>query len=431
MKIIFLPLFIGLHFASIQIPGEVQSKPIKLVGGLIHTIVGDDLLGDLLFENGTIISIGSNGEAMDAEIIDITGKHVYPGFIAASTTLGLVEINAVRATRDYNETGSFNPNVRVERAFNPDSELIPITRSNGVLTAHIIPKGGRISGSSALMYLDGWTWEDCIVETPTGIHINWPSMDLSSNRWDKANIEDKKIKIKDSIRELDQFINGVLAYKKKKENLEGIEVDLRLESMLKLLNKEIPAFIHAQKFSQIDAAISFSIRYGIRMILVGGADSYQLSDRLKENNIPVIYEHPFSLPLRRWESYDVKYKVPFELYRAGVKFCISYSSSTFQAAHQRSLPYASAIAVSFGLPQDEGLKAITLYPAEILGVEDRLGSIEVGKEATLFVSSGDPLEMDSVIEMAFIKGKSVDLNDRHKILSKKYLEKYRQLKLTD
>jgi imidazolonepropionase-like amidohydrolase len=279
------------------------------------------------------------------------------------------------------------------------------------------------------MQLDGWTWEDCILETPTGIHINWPKMDVYKSRWDDTPEEEIQKNIKKHLTEIERYMDDAYAYSLAKAEGKNTGIDLRWEGMIPLLKKEIPAFIHAQRFAQIDASINFSLRYDLRIVIVGGADADMLTHRLVEHNIPVIYEHPLSTPLRRWEPYYSKYTVPRNLYDAGVKFCISYSSSTFQAPHQRSLPYAAAMAVSFGLPLKEGLRAITLSAAEILGVGDRVGSLDVGKDATLFITNGDPLQMDSQVEMAFIQGRVVDLNDRHKTLSDKYREKYRQLNI--
>lgn len=429
MRLIITILLLSLSICSFQIPGNTQSQSILLKNGVIHTISDSTFVGDILFKDGIITELGVDIINNDAMIFDIKDLHIYPGFISASTTLGLVEINAVRATRDYNETGFFNPNVRTERAYNPDSESIPITRSNGILLAHVVPKGGRISGSSSVMMLDGWTWEDCILSAPTGVHINWPRMNITENHWDKKSSEEKRKNLIKELESIDQYIYKTKAYLSEKEigALQG--TDMRWEAMIPVVKKQIPLFIHANKISQITNAIDFSKKHNIKMVLVGGTDSWLVTELLRENDIPVIYEHPFSTPSRRWEPYTIKYDIPHLLHEAGVRFCIAASSSSFQAPHQRNLPYEAAIAISYGLDKSQGLRSITLSAAEILGIDDRVGSIEIGKDATFFIADGDPLLHGTDIKSAFIMGKTVDLNDRHKTLNTKYREKYKQLGL--
>ena len=419
----------SLLLASDQMPGPKQSKPILLKGGTLHPITSSSIISDIIFKDGKISKIGKNLLSNKAEVIDVTGLHIYPGFISASTTLGLVEINAVRASEDHSEVGKYNPNVHVERAYNPDSELIPITRSNGVLSIHLIPKSGRISGTSAVMRLDGWTWEDCIVQSPTGIHINWPWMTIAKHRWEKRSAEKQREDIQNQLKDLNDFFDNSRYYLEAKDSND--KIDIKFESMIPLLERQIPAFIHANRIEQIESAIYFAKEQKINMVIVGGADSWMASDLLKENNIPVIYEHPLSTPIRRGEAYDIKYVVPKMLYEAGVKFCISASSSTFEAAHQRSLPYEAAMAISYGLPLIEGLKSITSSAAEILGVDEYIGSLEKGKSATIFISDGDPLLFDTKVLSAYIDGRKVDMNDRHKMLRDKYLEKYKQLNIIE
>ena len=423
----YIILIFSLAVSSDQIPGQKQSKPILLKGGTLHPITSNSIVSDIILKDGKILKIGKNLLLNKSEVIDVSGLHIYPGLIASATTLGLVEINAVRASEDHSEVGKYNPNVRVERAYNPDSELIPITRSNGILNIHLIPKSGRISGTSAIMQLDGWTWEDCIVKSPSGININWPWMAIAKHRWEKRSAEKQKEDIQNQLKDLKDFFNDSRYYLEAKKN--NSKIDVRFESMIPLLERQIPAYIHANRIEQIESAIYFAKEQEIDMVLVGGADSWMITDLLKENNIPVIYEHPLSTPIRRGEAYDIRYVIPKLLYEAGVEFCISASSSTFEAAHQRSLPFEAAMAISYGLPLEEGLKSITISAAKILGVDDYIGSLEKGKSATIFISDGDPLLFDTKIISAYIDGRKVDMSDRHKMLRDKYLEKYKQLDL--
>ena len=415
-------------FASDQIPAPTQKTPILLVGGTIHPVSSESFQGDILFADGVILELGKHiSRSGEMTTLDITGLHVYPGLISAGTTIGLVEINAVRATRDHAETGWLNPNVRVERAYNPDSEIIPITRSNGILLAHVIPKGGRVSGTSAVMRLDGWTWEDCTFNSPTGLHINWPTMRISNSG---SNDKSQKEKLRDrneTLEQLDTMINDAKAYKEAVSSGSQQGVDMRWEAFIPVLSKEIPVIIHAQRSLQIKAAVEWCLKNDLKMTLMGGADSWKEWKLLKDNNIPVIYENPLSLPMRRDERTDTKYTVPRKLWENGVKFCTIASTSNFQTPHQRSLPYHAAMTAAYGLPKDEALKSVTLYAAEILGISDYVGSLEKGKDATIIVTTGDPLEITSNVELAFINGAQTDLSDRHKSLNDKYREKYRQI----
>ncbi|MBT3760864.1 MAG: amidohydrolase family protein, partial [Candidatus Marinimicrobia bacterium] len=232
----------------------------------------------------------------------------------------------------------------------------------------------------------------------------------------------------EALEQLDTMINDAKAYKAAVSSGTQEGVDMRWEAFIPVLNNDIPVFIHAQRSLQIKAAVEWCSKNDLKMILMGGADSWKEWEILKENDIPVIYENPLSLPMRRDERTDTKYTVPRKLWEKGVKFCTIGSTSNFQTPHQRGLPYHAAMTAAFGLPKDEALKSITLYAAEILGISEYVGSLEIGKDATLIVTTGDPLEITSNVEIAFINGAQTDLSDRHKSLDNKYREKYRQIK---
>ena len=439
MKLIFPILFLlSLIFSSDQIPAPDQDHPILIKGGTIHTVSHGILRNaDILFDNGKIISVGHELTVPDdTTMIDATGKHVFPGLISAGSTLGLQEIGAVRATRDYAEVGDINPNVRANVSYNPDSELIPISRSNGILLALSVPRSGRISGTSSLMMLDGWTWEDATLKHPVGLHLFWPSMDQPKIKREKKKKEqDKKDSRLKAIQKVDDLFQEARAYLKLKENNSAsYKHDVRLDGMLPVIEGDIPVFIHANEVRQIEAAVYWADRQNIRMVLVGGKDSWRVTELLQERDIPVIYTQTHSTPMRRFENYDQTFITPSLLYEAGVRFCISNSESSFQTPHIRNLPYHAAKAASYGLPWEEALRSITLSTAEILGVEDRIGSLEVGKDATFFIADGDILDVRTEVTAAFIQGKQIDLDDRHKMLYTKYQEKYRQkdlLEVTD
>jgi len=433
MNLLFLPAL-----PSDQVPAPKQSKPIALVGATVHTVSGDVIAdGTILFEEGKIKTIGPDPALPEnCEQIDVNGKHVYPGLISANTSLGLVEINAVRATRDFAETGDINPNVRAEVSFNPDSELIPVTRANGITVALSVPTSGLISGSSALMMLDGWTWEAMALKTPAGLHVHWPKMLLNRSPAAKKSEQEQLKDRNKQIKRIKQAFVQARAYMKArqadaKQDVPYHDTDLRWEAMIPVLKKDTPVIIHADEIMQIQAAIDWAVAEDVRVIIMGGYDAWRVTDLLKEHDIPVILTGTHRLPMRRWEDYDMPFKVAKKLAEAGVKFCIATQGGPFGTAHERNLPYQAATAAAYGLSKTEALKAVTLYPAEILGVGDRLGSLEVGKDATLIVTDGDPLEITTQVEMEFIQGRQIQLESRHTQLYDKYRKKYEQIGITE
>ncbi|MFQ6112927.1 MAG: amidohydrolase family protein [bacterium] len=424
--------------ASDQVPAPKQDHPIALVGGTIHTVRGETIAnGTVVFVDGKITALGKDVALPEGtEQIEIEDKHVYPGLIAANTVLGLVEINAVRATRDFAEVGDVNPNVRAEVSINPDSELLPVARANGITAALSIPTGGLISGTSALIMLDGWTWEALTLKAPIGLHVRWPAMGVSrspfvtKSKEEQLKERDKNLqKIRDAFAEARAYLRA-----KEAEAKEGVpyhDTDLRWEAMIPVLKKEIPVFVHANEIRQIQAAMDWASEEDIKMVLVGGQDAWRVADLLKEKNVPVIVGGTHRLPMRRWEAYDTPFTLPLKLYEAGVTFCIATQGGSFGAAHERNLPYQAAMAAAYGLPKEEALKAVTLYPAQILGVAGQVGSLEVGKDATLIVTDGDPLEITTNVEWEFIQGRKIDLSSRHTQLYQKYKTKYQRMGLTN
>jgi imidazolonepropionase-like amidohydrolase len=428
-------LFTSPAFSSDIIPGKPQEKPIALVGGTIHTVTkGTIENGVVLFDKGKIVAVGREiNIPKDAEVIDVKGKHIYPGLINAFTTIGLIEIGAVRATRDVTEVGLVNPNVRAEVAFNPDSEHPPVTRSNGITMALVVPTGELIAGQSALMMLDGWTWEEMTLKAPVGLHIYWPRMTLPSVgfMFMRRSPEELKKEVETRINLIRETFQKARAYKKAKESeiQKGVpyhDTDLKYEAMIPVLEGKVPVFVHANSSKEILSAIEWAESEGLKIVIVGGADSWKVADVLKNKNIPVILTNIHRLPSKRYSDYDEPFTVAYKLYKAGVKFCIGGEGGYY---NERNLPYQAGTCVAFGLPREEALKAIIIYPAEILGVADKVGSIEPGKDATLIVTTGDPLEISTQVVYEFIQGKKVDLSNRQVKLYEKYVEKYRRLGL--
>jgi len=425
--------------ASDQIPARKQQHPIAIIGATIHPVSGADIeKGTIVFQKGIITAVGVQANVpQGAEIINGSGKHVYPGLISADTYIGLIEIGAVRATNDRTETGRINPNVRAEAAFNPESELIPVARANGITMIVTAPSGGLITGTSALMIMDGWTWEEMTFKAPAALNVNWPTMVISrAPRMRKTEEEQKKDREK-AIQELADAFRDARAYltAKKSEQQKGVpyhDVDMRWEAMIPVLEGKVPVVVWANEIQQIQAAVAWAEQEKVKLIIGGGADAWRIAEILSQKKIPVLVGGTHRLPFHRFDEYDDAFTLPVKLQMAGVQFAII---SKDEAPHERNLPYHAATAAAYGLPKEEALKAITLYPAQIFGVADRVGSLEVGKDATLILTSGpeefgagDPLEITSQVDMEFIQGRKIDLTSRHTMLYEKYKEKYRRSK---
>ena len=424
-------------FASDPIPAAKQKKPIALVGGTIHTVSGAVISnGTILFDKGKIVAVGQTVSIpADAERINIAGKHVYPGIIDSYSNMGLTEIGSVRGTQDGREQGSINPNARAEVAVDAESELFPVARSGGILVSASSPGGGLISGTSAALMMDGWTYEDMTLKAPLGLIVNWPPMVyeqggggfFGGNQMSKENW----LKRRDSqIKELNDAFADARAYMvaKKAEAQKGVpyhDTDSRWEAMIPVLEGRVPVFIEAGELAQIQAAITWAEQQGVKLVIVGGRDAWKVTDQLKAKNIPVIVQPIlFAGPPHRYSAYDEIYSLPNKLKQAGVRFSISGDGD---ASNSRNIPHHAATAAAFGLPTEDALKAVTLYAAEILGIADHVGSLETGKDATLLITNGDPLELSTFVEQAYIQGKKIDMRDKHKRLYQKYQEKYKQL----
>lgn len=401
--------------ATDEIPGAPQKQPIALTNGTIFPVDGEPIEnGTIVFDGGRISVLGRDVTPPEgAKVINLKGQRVYPGLIEAHSRIGLTEISAVRASKDYSETGSLNPNVQANIAINPDSEVIPVTRANGVLVALSAPSGGRISGRASIIQLDGWTNEDMTLKSNAALVVNWPSPPSSG--------ESPGLKV------LRQTFNEARAYKSAREAKESTQqFDIRYESMLPILARSLPVIAMADDAREIQAAVAFAEEQQFRLIIFGGHDAEQCATLLKQHDIPVIINSTHRRPRRRHESYDIAYTLPERLRRAGVRFCIS-GSDRGRTWNARNLPYHAATAAAHGLSPDDALRSVTLYPAQILGIEDRVGSLEVGKDATLIVTTGDPLETTTHVTRAYIQGRVVQLTSRHTRLHSKYREKYRQL----
>jgi imidazolonepropionase-like amidohydrolase len=408
--------------ANTQVPAAPQEAPVLLRGGTLFT-VSDGVLEetDLLFVNGVIENIGKGLKApAGAKVIDVSGQNVYPGLIALGTSVGLVEIGAVRATRDQRETGDVTPEVTAHTAFNYDSEILPTLISNGVTMVQSVPSGGLIFGRGFVTYLDGWTKEDAGVRPIDGLHMSWPRASIIRAWWMRQSEEDQRKQMLERRETIRRVFDEARAYDQRRDVAEGGVIDTRWEAMRPLFSREQPLWVSANDARQIEEAVAFAAEQDLDLIIVGGNEAWRVAELLKSRDIPVVLQQMHSTPVREDDDYDLPYKQPSLLAKSGVRFAIAKMASW----DVRNLPFQAGQSVAFGLSSPEALRAITLTPAELLGIDHRVGSLEVGKEATLIVSEGDVMDyLGHRVTRVWISGRSISLNDRHKQLRDKYRTK--------
>ena len=362
--------------------------------------------------------------AGDVKVFDVKGKHVYPGLILSASNLGLVEVPTVRATSDEREIGSNNASIRSIVAYNTDSKIINTVKSNGVLLANIIPAGGLISGSSSVVQLDAWNWEDAAYLTDGGIHFRMPNLTVRPDpfaafRGITAPAGDPVKLALEQIDQLKATLREAQAYAKQ-TNVK--ETNLKLEAMKGLFTGKQKFYVHCDVVKEMLVAIDFVKEYGLDVVIVGGSESWQIADLLKKYNIPVILNQMHSLPTLPDDDVDQPFKTAAMLQKAGVLYAINDEDGQHRG---KNLPFNAGTAAAYGLSKEEALTAITLSPAKILGIANRTGSLEAGKDANIVVSEGDILDMrSSIVTHAFIQGRMVDLNNKHKQLSERYMQKY-------
>jgi len=410
-------------------PTTAQDGALALVGATVHTADGPPLEGaTIVIEDGRITAVGDVEPPAGATVVDLAGRHVAPGYVSANSILGLTEISEVNITNDYRETGDLNPNARAEIAVNPDSELIPVARVNGITSVHVIPRGGDISGTSAVIGLDGWTYEDLTRRAPAGLHVMWPRMRPAGGGFQGESVEDQE-KARDATLErlADAFATARAYWKARRaEDAAGVprhDRDVRWEAMRPALDGEVPVFVHASAENEIRAALDFLEEQEIaKAVIVGGADAEAVAAELKRRGIPVVIASTLRNPVRSSDPYDRAYTLPARLKAAGVRFCIADGgpsspgdppSEIMQAMSARNLPYHAAMAAAFGLSPDDALRAITRDAASILGVGDLVGSIRPGLLADLVVTDGHPLEITSAVEQVYVAGRAIPMESRH------------------
>lgn len=352
------------------------------------------------------------------EVFNGFQRHVYPGVIAPNTHLGLVDIEAVRATRDFNEVGQYNPNVRSIVAYNTDSDIIPTIRSNGILFAEVAPSGSRLAGQSSVTYLVGDHWEDAALKMDVGIHLYWPNRYIESGWWAAPGPTKGNDKYNRHVQGIRAYFDAAYAYCEKEAPQ---TTNLKFEAMRGLFDGSKKLLVHVDDVKSIRETVELFKKYGIEVVLVGAADSWRITDYLKANDVSIILSDVHSLPQRPDEDIDQPFRTPAILHEAGIKFCFSMNGSW----QQRNLMFQAGQAVSYGLPKEAALQALTLHTAEILGIEELAGSLEVGKSASFIMAEGDLLDMrSSEITHAYVRGRRIKLDNKHRKLYRKYMKKY-------
>jgi len=424
--------FVSLGLASASMaqkpdPAPPQSKSILLKGGTVHigngTVVDDGAVG---FRNGTIDFVGHSYGATAAydTVVNTTGQHIYPGLILPDITLGLHEIDLVQATADERDVGEMEPELRAISAYNTDSRIVPTVRANGVCIAQVVPTGGVISGTSSIVQFDAWQNTDAAVAVDDGVHLNWPRAYRREGWWAEPGNVDKEKKDERSgkLDAIEQFFQRAKSYAA--SNSPAL-VDLRLEAMRGVFTGTKTLFVHANLAQEIQEAVLFAHRLGVqRTVIVGGYDAWRVADLLKDKKVDVVLRRVHSLPLRDDDDVDLPYRLPTLLKAKGVRFCLGYAGDQ-ERPGSRNLAFTAGTASAYGLSKEDALQAITLDAARVLGIDARYGSLAPGKSATLFVSTGDALDMrtNNVI-LEFIDGRWIVLDDHQKQLYRQYQERY-------
>ena len=426
--------WIAVLWIVFAIPMVLAGETLVIQGGTVHPITAEPFVGHVIMTDGVITATGAlaGPVSVDAKVIDASGLHVYPGMMDAMSQLGLIEINAVPATDDQAEMGLYNPHLQGVTAIHPASELLPVARANGITHTLVAPEvdDGVIAGQAALVNLDGWTVEEMAIDASAAMVIKWPEIvtrrfDFATFSMKESAFKEAKEKAEEKQKELREWFEAALHYQQAVDAGSGrLEADLKLAALVSYLAGEKPVIFAADSKRDIEAAVDFAGSLGLRMILAGGRDAWKVKDMLAEKGIPVILGIVQSLPREDDDPYDKPFSNPGELAAAGVKIAFaSGAGGGFGPGgphSSRTTPYEAATAVAYGLSEEDALKALTLWPAEFLGVGDRLGSLEPGKIGNLIVTDGNPLEITTQILNLVINGREVSTDNQHRDLYEKY-----------
>jgi imidazolonepropionase-like amidohydrolase len=413
--------------AASWLAASLSAQTIALRGATVHPVEGADVAnGVVVIKDGKIAAVGANAAIPpDARVVDVSGKHVYPSLFPPVTTLGLVEISAVRATVDTAELGEVNPQARADYAINFDSELLPVARSAGILIAGVSPVGGLVSGSAAAMKLDGWTREDATLKAPAAIAVVWPDLSIDRSPTARFSVRLQEKRRDEAVRKLKEAFDDARAYAKARgaEGQFGVprhDADPKLEALVPAVEGKIPVFVRADSVAQIRAALAWAKEESLSIVLVGGSQAWRIADEIARAKVPVVFDTVMELPDRSDDPYDARYAGPGVLDKAGVVVAFNDGSATGTAETTRWLTEQAARAVAFGFPRAKAVEAMTLTPAKLLGVADRVGSLAPGKDATLIVTDGDILGFATHVVAAYVDGRALDLTDKQKRLYERY-----------
>lgn len=435
LTILFFPLLLLAPAVNAQddvYPARPYAGRLIIAGGTIHVGNGQVIdNGTIEIDNGKIVKIGADAPSntSGAKVVDAKGKQVYPGLILPVTDLGLKEIGSgVRGSNDYLELGDINPTVRSIVAYNTDSKIIGTLRANGILLAGVTPEGGTISGSSTIVQLDAWNWEDAAYKMENAIHVNLPSFMARPRRFGGggggrfAGFQQAGDPTKEALARIDElkaFFREAKAYLAEPEHK---ETNMKFAAVKGLFNHTQKLFMHGDQVKQMLVAIDFTKEFGFDVTIVGGSESWMIADLLKKNNISVILQQLHALPNTEDDDVDQPFKTPAVLQKAGVLFALN---DNHEESRYRNLAFNAGTAVAYGLSKEQALQAITLNTARICGIDDRTGSLEVGKDANVVISGGDILDMrTSLIEHCFIQGREVSLDNKQTQLYHRYMTKY-------
>ncbi|MGM0634995.1 MAG: amidohydrolase family protein [Bacteroidota bacterium] len=427
ISFILLILISSFSLKAQQTPGKTQEKDIVIKNATAHIGNGQVIENAMIvIRDGKIIEL-SQGEFTtevdkDATHIEAKGKHVYPGFILPNSTLGLVEVDAVKATDDENEMGDFLPHIRSIIAYDAESKIVESMRPNGVLIGQVTPRGGSITGTSSIVQFDAWNWEDAILKEDDAIHVNWPSRFQKKGSWYDPKIGYKKNKkYHEQVEKLTDFFKRSKAY----TSGDVEEINLPYQAMKAVFEGDKKVFVAVDAAQDILDLIAFKNSLDLEnIVIVGGRYAHQVAEEIKTNEIPVLVQRTHSTPESDDDDYDLPYKLPKLLMDEGILVGLETSGS-MERMNSRNLPFYAATTVAHGASKEEALQMITLNTAKILGIDDQVGSLEVGKDATLFISEGDALEIaGNRILKAYIQGRTIGLDTHQTQLAKKYQEKY-------
>ncbi len=404
-----------------------QSRPVVIRGAIVHPVSGPARTGDVRFAAGRLTHVGDVPATPGDDVVDAPGMHVYPGFVSAWTQLGLNEIGSIRATQDMDEAGAVTPEASATTAVNPDSWLFPVTRKNGVLTALVAPTDGAVPGRAGVVRMDGWTTDDIALRADAGLVVTWPRMRPVGGRFGGGPPEgDAAEDLRRALAIIDDLFRDAEGYFAARVLDPTRAYDVRLEALRACVmpadaKARRPVFVLANDHDQIQSAVAWGARRGLKLVIVGGTEADLCADLLKRHDVPVILNGIFRMPKRADAAYDEAFTRPKRLQDLGVRWCLASGEET---PHERNLPYAAGLAVAYGLSPEAALRAVTLSASEILGVAAETGSLDVGKEATLFLSDGDPLKVPTKITRAWIGGREIHLTDKQEALFEKYRRKY-------